>query len=770
MSNYFAIFLYATLCFACPNQAAGTDDKTPTEYELLYQHLVNLQTDETRSADVSNLTLVRETGVFQLKRGQLYATKPIDGRIVALVFIGDGVFSMKPPTRIEQQQLYRFYEKDSIEEQFESLVLFFADTTWEEFKNKLPFHPGDVANANDELEYSLKFLDNDDTKNFHPDLMYSLLHNEINALFYAHIGDEPLFFQVNPFDEEEVSFLERGPGMRKHYREVVSQFHTQREYSLGATGNGETKDLIRISGFQIDATITDNLGFYATTAMKFRPTVDNLNWFPLYLYSRLLVTSVVLNSQGEVPFYRGEESSSLWINVPHPLKKNDLCSLTVRYGGSMLYKDELGWMGLQSSANWYPRVGRIHANFDLTFHTPADYQFMSVGKKILEERTGDVIKTRWKTIRPAHNVSFSIGSFREVELDEEELEAERQPGKWQPNVKVFRFEYAPKGFGISDMGEDVRRDMMNSMKFFNHIYGESPVNDFYASEVPYLHGEAFPGLVHLSWATYMLFDSKGSNEIFRAHEVAHQWWGVGVNFKTYHDQWLSEGFSQYSGMMFMQIVLKDNEKFFDALDQMKKKILSARQYIFGSGQESGPVWLGYRTHSTKTKGDYSLIVYQKGAWVLHMLRNMMVDLQTMNEDRFMNMMREFYSLYLGKYASTADFQRVVEKHVGGKMDWFFDQWLMDTKIPEYRFAYKATVTPDRKFKTSIKVFQENVPKGFKMPVPLLIKFEDDKYIRTRLLVSGEKEDYELMLPLRPIEIVFNDLNSVLCEVDYLDWE
>ena len=773
MLNYFTMLVGAIVCFASTT-SAGSRKGVPTEYEQLYKQLVNLTTDDSKVAEVSNLALVREAGVFHLQSGQLHATTPIDGRMVAVVFMGKGTFSLKPPTRIEREQLYRFYESDSIEMKFESLTLFFSDTTWEELENKLSFRPGDGGKANDQLKYCIKYLNDDDGETFHPDFMYSFLHKDRNALFYAHFSDQqikPFFFEVNPFEEEEVSFSERGPAMTTHYQERVTQFHTLREYKNGTAGNTEKKDLIRISDFKINATIETNLDFKATTTLIFRSRVDNLRWFPLSLYDRLDVDSVYMNSQGAVPFYRGDKSYALWIQAPRPLAISEPCTLMVRYNGDMLEKDELGWIGLRSSANWYPRVGgRNRSNFELTFHTPVDYLFMSVGKKEFEERAGEVVVSRWKTIRPAHNVSFSLGSFEEVVLDEDELAAERQPGKWQPNVKVYRFEYAPKGFGISDLAEDVRRDIMNSMKFFDHLYGESPVNDFYASEVPYSHGLAFPGLVHLSWSTYMLFDSKGSNEIFRAHEVAHQWWGVGVNFATYHDQWLSEAFSQYSGLWFMQSALHDNKKFFDELDRMKEKILGARKYIFGSGQESGPIWLGYRTHSSNTKGDYDLIVYDKGAWVLHMLRNMMLNLQNFNEDGFKNMMREFYSLYLGKEASTADFQRVVEKHMGGKMDWFFNQWLMDTKIPEYKFAYKATPTPEGQFKTVCRVLQENVPKEFMMPIPLLIKFDDDKYVRVRLVVSGEKEDYEIMLPLEPKEIVFNDLHSVLCEVDYMDWE
>ena len=61
------------------------------------------------------------------------------------------------------------------------------------------------------------------------------------------------------------------------------------------------------------------------------------------------------------------------------------------------------------------------------------------------------------------------------------------------------------------------------------------------------------------------------------------------------------------------------------------------------------------------------MVYKKGAWVLHMLRILTLDLKTMNEDRFTGIMREFYQSYQGQRASTDDFRRVVERHIGADM-------------------------------------------------------------------------------------------------------
>ncbi|MCC6397586.1 MAG: hypothetical protein IT282_11265, partial [Bacteroidetes bacterium] len=726
-------------------------------------------------ATVRDLNIARDEGRFHLKQGRLYGCTPVDDRRVAVLFVGEGTFVLKPPTVEEQQQLVRFYGLDSVRKEFSTLFLLFADTTWEELERRAVFTPGSAPRIDDTVKYCLQYLYDKSSRTFQEDFTWTFLHKRVNPLFHAHFSEtmsKPFFFELNPFEEEEVRYAQRGAWLVDHYLEYVSQFHTREEFRNGTAGKEEDKSIVSVSHYVIAARIADYRDFSASATMVLRPLMDSVRWIPLQLYKELEVESVQWGENGPGEFARAEDSPLLWVCAPRPVGRNDVCSLTVRYSGDILEKYETGWIGLTSSSGWYPRAGyHSYANFDLTFRTPAGWRFASVGEPLSSEQDGDTLVTHWRTVRPAHNASFSIGPFKEIVLEDDMVASERKPGEELPNVTVLAFDHTPVGLGFRDLGDEVRSDMLNCMRFFQHVYGKSPVKDFYATETPYLHGEAFPGLIHLSWATFKYGSTEGDNEIFRAHEVAHQWWGVGVKYRTYHDQWLSEGISQYSGLWFMQIALRNNETFNEALDVMKKRILGARKFVLGDGQESGPIWLGYRTQSSNTSGDYGLIVYDKGAWVIHMLRTMLVDLQTMNEDRFIGIMREFYERFLGKEATTLDFQRVIERHLGASMDWFFKQWVMETKTPEYTFAYQTVKNPAGKYETTCRIKQENVAPDFMAPVVLLLKFDGDKYYRLRIPVTGKAQEYKLpLLPLEPEEIIFNDLNSVLCEVEYEDWE
>jgi hypothetical protein len=409
---------------------------------------------------------------------------------------------------------------------------------------------------------------------------------------------------------------------------------------------------------------------------------------------------------------------------------------------------------------------------------------VSVGDHLTSDEINGQTESHWVSTKPIKGASFNFGLFKEYIVGDSIkglILAENVP---IPQIIVYmsegqrRYSYSPNiaNPSISQvsreaMVEQVRNDIGRSAGYFQTLFGGSPFEHLYASETPNLHGEAFPGMVNLSWGTYEYGSTLGLEEIFRAHEVAHQWWGISVGYKSYHDQWLSEGFSEYCGIWYMQAALRNNEKFFKVLDTWKDDVINNRNYVLGKGQEAGPIWLGYRTQSTKTRGDYDLIIYKKGAWVLHMLRNMLLDLKTMNEDRFKTMIADFYNQYKGHDASTLDFQRVVEKHFGSDMSWFFRQWVHGTSVPSYEFAHKVVKTNDTSYTVKCRLRQKNVPPDFRMLVPIQVKLANGSSFRFRINTSGEIMEFDLpTMSSEPMEVLFNYLDSVLCETKAEDWE
>jgi aminopeptidase N len=243
--------------------------------------------------------------------------------------------------------------------------------------------------------------------------------------------------------------------------------------------------------------------------------------------------------------------------------------------------------------------------------------------------------------------------------------------------------------------------------------------------------------------------------------MAHQWWGIGVEPARERDAWLSEGFATFAGLWYMQLILRDNDKYFKHLRDWRKRIRSVRN-------DAPPVGLGYRMLEGRPE-HYDLIVYRKGAWVLHMLRNMMIDFRTMDEEKFIAMMRDFYATHRGGFASTAEFAALVERHFGIPMDWFFEQWVYGTAVPTYVFSWRTDSLPDGRRLLKLRVRQEDAPPGFVMPVPLMIEFDDGGRSFVRVTVRGPLTEGELILPEEPRRLEFNPLESVLAEVKVERW-
>lgn len=778
----FIIFLFV-FYFCCSSTSLSfevNDEELKNDYQVLFEQLINLSIDPTKSAEVNNLEITRDVGKFILGKGKLFLCAPVNKRVCAAIFQGEGSFKYTPPSDIEQDHLFRFYEKKSLDEKFDQLFFLFTDSTYHELNSKLGFvaisDDIDVRGINRDISDCLEYLADEDAEYFNSDFVKLLLDEVSNDYFYSHFSCEnlgELFFRINPMEKEQVNFMQRVDKSFTNNFEIINEF-PRTDKNVSGLDYNVSKPFIKVGKYKIDSKIESDLDFSAEAEIEFTPLIENQKWIKFLLFYELEVDSVIWSDGIKGEFFKGEENTHFWIKIEGHNKVNSLQSVKVNYHGELLKKNEFGWVQLRSSNHWFPKYTyerELTSNFELTFNYPDKFTLVSVGKETSHESDDDdIITSTWKTSYPIRNASFNIGHYDVEEIEEENA----------PPVNVYMSEgghsmiahyLAANGILSSVDLESVGFDIANSFKFFTHLFGNTPIPKIYATEIPYSHGEAFPGLLHLSWFTYQNTTYDGEAQQFRAHEVAHQWWGIQVNYKTYHDRWLSEGLADYSGLWYMHATLNDNDAFFDMLEAWKERILTNRVYLFGQGQEAGPIWLGYRTGSNETKGDEGLIIYKKGAWVFHMLRSMLMDLNTYTDEKFIALLQDYYNTYKGKSASTQDFINLTNKHFNEDMTWFFDQWIYGTSIPKYKFAYKVAKTPDGKYKARCRIKQEDVPTDFRMYVNLKIDFGEGRHAMLRINVDGKTGEFDLpILPLEPEEIIFNDLNSVLCEVENEDWD
>jgi aminopeptidase N len=251
------------------------------------------------------------------------------------------------------------------------------------------------------------------------------------------------------------------------------------------------------------------------------------------------------------------------------------------------------------------------------------------------------------------------------------------------------------------------------------------------------------------------------------HEIAHQWWGHMVGWATYHDQWLSEGFAEFSAGLFVEATSKPAEvdKFWDRL----REEIVGKNSFGNSPNDAGPVWLGERLNSFKNSRAYDGLVYPKGAYFLQMLRMLMRDEKTGDQD-FIAMMHDYVQTYLQKNASTEGFKAVVDKHMKPALDaagdhhsdWLFRDWIYGTGLPKYHFEYSVKSADGGKVTLEGKLTQSEVSPDFMMSVPLYCDFDGRWVMAGRLKVLGNMTaNVRATLPKMPKRVSINANHDLL---------
>ena len=291
-------------------------------------------------------------------------------------------------------------------------------------------------------------------------------------------------------------------------------------------------------------------------------------------------------------------------------------------------------------------------------------------------------------------------------------------------------------------------------------------------------GQAWPTLVFMPYLAYLdttqraqLLGTRGGTDTFwryvGPHEVAHQWWGHIIGWDSYRDQWMSEGFAEFSASLYVQMI-RGHDKFIDFWEDQRRQIIQASPATKDKKPYTiGPVTQGYRLNSGKTGAVAQRLIYPKGAYILHMLRMMMFNQREGGDARFQEMMKDFVKTYFNQPVSTEDFKSIVEKHMtkdmnadgSGKMDWFFNQWVYGTQVPAYRLEYK--VTSDGVL--SGKITQSGVTDDFVMIVPIYLDMGKGwiKLGSARLAGNSSVDINNLKLPAVPKRVGVAEMKDVL---------
>jgi len=220
------------------------------------------------------------------------------------------------------------------------------------------------------------------------------------------------------------------------------------------------------------------------------------------------------------------------------------------------------------------------------------------------------------------------------------------------------------------------------------------------------------------------------------HEIAHQWFGNAVTESTWDDVWLSEGFATYFTLLFVE-----ND---EGRDAFVKGLQSARTTIenyYASGKNFAIV----AARSPEKEEVTSAITYQKGAWVLHMLR------EKIGDAAFQKGIRSYYKKYFNANATTDQFRSEMERASGISLQSFFNQWLLRSGIPTIQVDWQYNAS---KKLLEISLMQTNADDSvYELPVEIAVQQSNGAPIKQKLLLQKKQDTYRIPMANAPIGLI-----------------
>ncbi len=745
----------------------------------------------SEAVSVSNLVVKRDRVEISLT-GEFYFAQPVQGRVCGAVFLGEGRLRVEAWSPFETENIRRFLKADVVEATFRQAVLRFADDTHEVIRAGRGKNPGLRYPEAQRLAAGWEDrIVRETGANLSARIMLALAHKEQPGFFVAEFdgGNRDRFnvlldyqarLPANVFGldggEKGLVYQHRGAA---HGIDIWTAFYSADDLKQGRVSYADVFDLVSIPDYRMQIDLRDPghwLRFEAELDLTAR--AGPVQVVPLNLNEGLeeydderlnkgvRVLGASLKDGTAVAVIQHKWETGLSLVLPRALLPGE--TITVRCqleGKDTLWSWETAFHYLRSNTTWYPRHGSLQrSRYDLMFSHKEKARVASIGVREREGPSDDHPKewvTQWKMKHPVPYATFAIGPF----------EIYTEKGKVGGADVPIEFYSAPGGY--TAVKEDfVAAELMNGVHYFTALFGDYPYGRMGAVFFPSGFGQGMPSLLFLPVRGY----ARTHEFAFISHEIAHQWWGNRVGWRSYRDQWLSEGFAEYSGVLYTE--LRDKPKnALELVKEMRRSLMvpPATDQGIGSGKlyDIGPLVMGHRLSTRKSRQAYTNLIYNKGGLVLRMLHFLFSDPSNGNDKAFWEMMKSFVAQHGDSWASTESFIEVASEHFAQTpiarkyrltdLKWFLQQWVYRTAMPRYRLEYRFEPGQGGGVVLVGTLYQEGVPEGWFMPLPLVLEYEGKKSARGTIHGFGPATPVKVPLPARPAKVKLDPELWVLSE-------
>jgi hypothetical protein len=555
----------------------------------------------------------------------------------------------------------------------------------------------------------------------------------------------------------------------------------------------------------------------------------------LFELSRYLqMESVKLDSQAvefiQNPAVEGTQLSRrgndlVAVMLPEPARPGQKIDLEFVYGGEVLANAGTGLLYVGARGTWYPNRGIAMADFDLTFEYPPGWTLVATGKPApvsaaglaakasgqpIPAQQGNVLQnnaqqiSRWVSERPIPLAGFNLGKYKVATAQAGDVTVETyattgvernfptppvqivEPDPSDPASRPLQLSI-PSRPSPSQTEVTVGEAAARAIQYYAQRFGPYPYSRLALTQLPGRDSQGWPGLVFLS--SYAFLDQEQREQLhfapdkillqqqIPAHETAHQWWGDLVAWKSYRDQWISEGLANYCALMMLEE--KNPAGFRMVMDQFRRDLVEKNKDGM-SAMDAGPVTLGSRLLSSKFPEGYEEILYGRGTWMFHMLRTMLKDAAAQGgrkapgsgsaEEPFVRALRKVRQRYEGQSISTRELLDVFAEELPpalryeGKssLDWFLEGWINGTALPKLQLKVVKFTAKDAGTVVTGEIVQLDAPQNLVTSVPVYAVMAGKQTVLLgRVFADGEETSFHLRAPAGTHKIVLDPNETVL---------
>ncbi len=777
----------------------------------LAAQIQNVGLDREECYRVRDLNFTKGDIRFYLTDGYLILGKPVAGRRISAVFTGDietgdAEILLFPPSRSERLSLASATGSPNLNEHFKLAVMVFTDGTSETLLNLIR-ERGDPRKSAEQgalMDEKWERVTRNLSQSFEMRIVRDLLSSGpvSRGFFYAALNGQNLGnFDVvyDPLAREQITVG------KVQYRDEHVHFNTWTSFETRAVRDGAAPPSltdVRVSNFRIDATLQPDLTLKVTTRVTVTPEADGHRAVAFDLSENMRVTAALVDGAPAEVFRRGAMRDALIsgrrddaiLLVPATkLERGRQYEVEFHHEGGVISEAGNGVYYVGSRGNWYPNRTWQFARCDATFRYPSMLDLVAGGEVVEQRREGDWLITRRQTGAPVRFIGFNLGGYRTVSLKRQqyvidvcanrEVESALQPKRPQTIVlpaspgwprrkneprDVIPFELPPPKIDPTARLEDLASEIADAFEFMAERFGPPPIRHLTVSPIPGTFGQGFPGLVYLSTISYLdpkqrpamvsgEYQQTFFSELLYAHETAHQWWGNVVTSGSNQDDWLMEALANYSALLYLE-KRKGPGALQSVLSEYRKRLL-AKTSSGRTIDSVGPVIWGTRLDTPDAPTAWRRITYEKGSWIIHMLR------RRMGDERFFGMLSELRRRFEYRAIKTEEFRALAvefqpPRSADPGLHSFFEKWVYSTGIPTLQLRY-TTRGKGTAWKLAGTLTQSDVPEDFIIDVPVEIQLGQGRNETRWLQTDSQTVTFSANLRRKPIKVILAPGDSVL---------